>query len=651
MPADNSELPAVIDGFVQSGGCDLIIGDFVAGFAMEPFVGAYPDQRFSALDYIFDGDPTNARGVYFAADEPSFMAGYAAAFLTTTGAVGVFGGIQIPPVTLFMDGYALGVDYYNDQTGSDVQVVGWDPDSETGLFAGSFTDPALGYDAAQTLFDAGADTVLPVAGALQLGALEAAEDRKAAGDDVRVIGVDSDLYRQMDGDPSRVILTSVTKEYDVGVYHLISDLVKDRWEPGVAIENLKTHGVDLAPWHKLNRDVPGQLRKELRQIRRAIINGNITTTIDRSCADPIGCVEFGAGQPVAIAAALALTGPLSDVGIGELRGVELAAEQRVDLLGHTVSVSTADAECNPAGGTAAATSILSGPAVAGVVGTTCSASAATAAPPISDGGLTMVSPSNSLPFLTDPAFREDGYFRVSYNEVGQGERLAEYALSEVGAATAAVIARDLPPELAVDRPFVEAFADVFKAGGGTITTAVFDAPDPAAAIAAVVAAGVPDIVVFVAFEQSADLVIEIRSTPALNSTAIASSRDYLGSNFFAEAGPDAEGLYATAPTSPSGTAYDAFATAYQARYGVAPEGFDAYAYDAATVLLDAIERSGEIVGPVVRIGLQSVRDEMAATAGFDGASGTITCDPFGDCAADPSFDVFQVQGGAFVLVG
>jgi branched-chain amino acid transport system substrate-binding protein len=266
----------------------------------------------------------------------------------------------------------------------------------------------------------------------------------------------------------------------------------------------------------------------------------------------------------------------------------------------------------------------------------------------------VVSPSNSLPSLTDSASREAGYFRTSYTEREQGERMAQYALDELGAVTAAVIARHIAPEAGIDRAVAEAFADVFEAGGGTMTTAVFydpADPEPAAAVAAVVAAGVPDVLVVVGMEQSADLVIEVRSQPALDSTAIMSSRDYLGFDFLALAGQDAEGLYATGATPPEGAAYDAFAAAREARFGTMPQAFDAYAYDAATVLLNAIGRTGVIDGPVVRVGLQGGRDQMAATAGIHGASGTITCDPFGDCAVDPSFDVFQVQGGAFVIVG
>ncbi len=58
--------------------------------------------------------------------------------LTKTGKVATFGGMQIPTVTRFMDGFALGVMYFNQQHGTAIQVLGWDPFEQSGLFTGNF---------------------------------------------------------------------------------------------------------------------------------------------------------------------------------------------------------------------------------------------------------------------------------------------------------------------------------------------------------------------------------------------------------------------------------------------------------------------------------------------------------------------------------
>ncbi len=116
------------------------------------------------------------------------MAGYVAASVTKTGIVGTFGGVEIPTVTIFIDGFALGVEYYNQQHGTDVKLIGWDPYYRVGQFPGTFDDVHKGFERAEDLADEGADIIMPVAGGVGLGAAALARDRG----DILIIGVDSD---------------------------------------------------------------------------------------------------------------------------------------------------------------------------------------------------------------------------------------------------------------------------------------------------------------------------------------------------------------------------------------------------------------------------------------------------------------------------
>ena len=61
-----------------------------------------------------------------------FLAGYLAAGVSQTGAVGTFGGMQIPSVAVFMDGYQLGVEKYNEDKSGAVEVFGWDAATQKG---------------------------------------------------------------------------------------------------------------------------------------------------------------------------------------------------------------------------------------------------------------------------------------------------------------------------------------------------------------------------------------------------------------------------------------------------------------------------------------------------------------------------------------
>ena len=276
--ATEADMLANIDAFVTGGDCDLIFGvGFIVAFAMEPFIANNPEQAFVVLDFSFGGLYPNVAEVVFDSNEAGFLAGYVAAGVSDTGTIGVFGGLPIPPVTAFMDGYVLGVDRYNAAYGDSVEVLGWDPDLQTGEFSFTFTEPAVGQTIASDLYDAGADIVFPVAGLTGFGALEEAALRTAGGEDVYVIGVDTDWSAQL-GDPDRVILTSAIKDFGPGVYNQAAAWVNGTWEGGEVAEGLAGGSVDIARFRKLNRVVPGTLRNDLKALRSGIIDGSIPTT-------------------------------------------------------------------------------------------------------------------------------------------------------------------------------------------------------------------------------------------------------------------------------------------------------------------------------------------------------------------------------------
>ena len=168
-------------------GCNIIITvGFLLGDATKAAAEANPDTNYAIVDYAYDPAIANVRGLVFATDQPSFMAGYIAAGMTVTGIVGTFGGINIPPVTVFMDGFAKGVAYYNTQKGKTVKVLGWDVAKQDGTFAGNFNSLDDGKNIAKSQADEGADIIFPVAGPVGLGSAQFA---KESGGKVRIIGV------------------------------------------------------------------------------------------------------------------------------------------------------------------------------------------------------------------------------------------------------------------------------------------------------------------------------------------------------------------------------------------------------------------------------------------------------------------------------
>lgn len=268
-----TDYEANINSLIE-GDCDIIITvGFLLGDATQKAANANPDQRFSIVDFAYDPAIPNVLGQVYSTDEAAFLAGYLAAGMSETKVLGVFGGINIPPVTIFMDGFVRGVDYYNEQKGTAVSVLGWDVDSREGLFTNNFDSLDDGRAFAQNLYDEGADIVLPVAGPVGLGSAALADELGT--DSLKIIGVDADLYLT-DPEKRHVYLTSITKRMDATVKEVIEAAMNDTFEGGVLVGSLANSGVDLAPFHDMESAVPQELQAELAGIHAGIIAGTIS---------------------------------------------------------------------------------------------------------------------------------------------------------------------------------------------------------------------------------------------------------------------------------------------------------------------------------------------------------------------------------------
>lgn len=255
------------------GECDVIITvGFLMGDTTQALATANPNQRFSIVDYSYDPPLPNVIGQLFATDEAAFLAGYLSAGMTKTGTVGLFGGMNIPPVTIFMDGYVHGVAYYNEVKGTGVKVIGWDPETQEGLFTNNFDSVDDGRSFAQSLYEEGADIVLPVAGTVGLGSAALADELGT--DKLKIIGVDADLV-QTNPNRAHVYLTSIMKRMDQTVLSVVTSVAENTFTGGVMVGTLANGGVDLAPYHEFEDDVPAELAAEIEAVRKGIIDGTI----------------------------------------------------------------------------------------------------------------------------------------------------------------------------------------------------------------------------------------------------------------------------------------------------------------------------------------------------------------------------------------
>jgi basic membrane protein A len=170
-----------------------------------------------------------------------------------------------------MDGYVWGARYYNEQKGTDVEVLGWDPDTKEGVFVGNFESVEDGRTTGQSLADEGADIILPVAGPVGQGTAALAQERG----DLLVIGVDSDWFESVP-QYSDVVFTSVLKKIDASVYQTIELALAGGFEGGTVVNLIANDGVGLAPFHDFESELPDGLVDELAEIEAGIIDQTIT---------------------------------------------------------------------------------------------------------------------------------------------------------------------------------------------------------------------------------------------------------------------------------------------------------------------------------------------------------------------------------------
>ncbi|NLU80693.1 BMP family ABC transporter substrate-binding protein [Micromonospora sp. HNM0581] len=259
--------------------CDFILAvGGLMGDATKKIAEANPDQQFG----IVDADPgvTNVYPMQFDTAQAAFLAGYVAAGMSESGKVGTYGGLKIPPVTIFMDGYADGVAYYNEAKGTDVQVLGWNKETQNGSFTNDFVKQDEGKKVSDALVAQGADIIMPVAGGAGLGTTGAAQ---ASGGKYNTIWVDVDGCESTPNCPA--IITTVVKNIPGAVQEAVLKAAGGEQlqaDPGF-VGTLANDGVSIAPYHDFDSKVPAELKAEVDKLKADIAAGTVTV---ESAAQP-----------------------------------------------------------------------------------------------------------------------------------------------------------------------------------------------------------------------------------------------------------------------------------------------------------------------------------------------------------------------------
>ena len=245
--------------------CGVIVTvGFLMGPATEAAAKAHPSQKFAIVDCSYASGcltgtkEPNIDQLVFNTVQDGFLGGYLAAGMTKTGKVATFGGEDFGTVTIYMDGFWDGVQYYNSKHGTHVQVLGWNEQTQKGSFTGDFTNQTKGQTLTQTFISEGADIIFPVAGNVGLGAAKAVQDADAAAGSQKV----NMFWVDVDGCTSaaqycKYFITSVTKGIVPAVKTSVLSAANGTFKGGTYIGTLANGGAVLSPYHDFVERGPG----------------------------------------------------------------------------------------------------------------------------------------------------------------------------------------------------------------------------------------------------------------------------------------------------------------------------------------------------------------------------------------------------------
>lgn len=237
--------------------CDVI---FAVGWQFEqalPEVAeGYPEKKFVWIDNAGEETADNVMNVVYAQNQGSFLVGYIAASMSTTGKIGVVGGQDCATINDFVVGYEAGAKYANADTVVDVR------------YANGYEDPASGKECALALYDAGCDIVFAVAGKTGEGVFDAAAETGHY-----AIGVDSD-QKYINPD---VIICSMVKSVNLSVYDIVAN-IDERFVGGSTwVADMATGYIDVGYGEEgMTQQVSDELKAEVETLKAAIIAGEIS---------------------------------------------------------------------------------------------------------------------------------------------------------------------------------------------------------------------------------------------------------------------------------------------------------------------------------------------------------------------------------------
>ena len=324
-----------------------------------------------------------------------------------------------------------------------------------------------------------------------------------------------------------------------------------------------------------------------------------------------------ADEKVRVGVIMSLTGDTAQYGLSALNGARMAVEEANaagGVAGRRVELIPQDTRSDGVETEVVVHRLAREYNVHALVGEIVSSRSLAAARAAQAEGLPMLTPSATSPEVTAQG---DFIFRSCYTDAFQGAAMARFAAVTLGARRAALL-------VAADQRYSQELAafirDAFAKHGGEIV-AVQEYREGAADFSAQLlelSASRPDVVFVPGYYLEAGLL-------ARQARALGLEAPFVGGD-----GWDSPRLYEIGGQALAGDFFSThfsaedtdpqvqrFVADYRRLFGSAPDSFAATTYDAARIMLGAIERAPSL-------DRRAIRDALAATRDFPGVTGSVT---------------------------
>ena len=364
--------------------------------------------------------------------------------------------------------------------------------------------------------------------------------------------------------------------------------------------------------------------------------------------DKTGCAVFSAGQSIIIGMGAPMNGDNAAFGKDISQAAKLAVTDAGKFQGFSFSLDAEDDGGTAEGGAAVANKFVANPQVAAIAGHIFSGATKAAIPIYEAANIPMMSPSATNPALTTTGSKV--FNRDVFTDAAQGKFAAAYLFNKLNVKNLAI----MHDGQAYGQGLAQVVKDQFTSLGGTVVafTAITPGQSDYSAPLADIASKKPDALFYGGYTAEAVIIVNQMKQAGLTNVIFFGDDGTFGQDFLDRTAANGEGAYSTSLIPPASDAKTKFDAAYLTAYGQPAGKLSPYswtAYDSAAVLIKAIESVAVLSGGKLYIPRAALVAAVRATSNYQGLSGTITCDPTGECSA--SGPVFNVdKGGKWVPV-